>query len=66
MDKLARQIPDQPGQPQPADVCEACGFGVHLVTDRDNGEPWQGWQHESVADEIFCGLVMRAGERGGK
>jgi hypothetical protein len=42
-----------------ADVCDRCHRPVHLVTGTDHGKSWSGWSHDEVADEVFCGLVMR-------
>jgi hypothetical protein len=50
---------DQPGP----DVCSRCLRPVHLATGTDHGQPWQSWTHDHVADDVFCGLVMRAPER---
>jgi hypothetical protein len=48
---------------QAPDVCGRCHQPVHLVTGTDHGEPWQGWTHDHIADEVFCDLVMGAPER---
>lgn len=45
------------------DVCDKCHQPVHQVTGTSNGEPWESWHHDSVADDVFCGLVMRAADR---
>lgn len=47
-----------PASPPPPDICDRCERRVI----RDS----QGrWVHAEVADAVFCGLVMRAGERRG-
>jgi hypothetical protein len=53
---------DAAGQPG-RDICDRCHCPVYLATGTDQGEPWESWQHVAVADDVFCGLVMRAADR---
>ena len=61
-ENLSRQIEDQPAAP-PANVCDRCGYGVHQTTDPAPAEGDAKWYHDSIADDIFCGIVMRAADR---
>jgi hypothetical protein len=49
-------------QPPTRNVCGKCGGSVHAAapdTDPDAAR----WYHDSVADDVFCGLVMHAPDR---
>jgi hypothetical protein len=35
-------------------LCDTCGYPVYQATGTENGQPWTGSHHVSIADEIFC------------
>ena len=45
-------------------VCDRCKQPAHRVTGAtENGQPVEIWHHDSVADDVFCGIVMHAADR---
>jgi hypothetical protein len=43
-------------------LCDTCGYPVYQATGIENGQPWTGWHHVSVADEVFCSWVLKANQ----
>ena len=47
---------------QPQYVCDRCGQPAHQAAP-DTDPQAAKWYHDHIADDVFCGLVMRAAER---
>jgi hypothetical protein len=61
---IARLTDDDP-KPPAANVCDRCHMPVHQAA-ADADPDAARWYHDSIADDVFCGLVMHAADRLGR